>query len=582
MNSNFEYQPHSQAKSPDPNVYELISGNGSPMGEKAGKSDGFPWIREILSLIASLLLIGVQIGLLVYMDGKPYYETWRPFLSLNTALAILTTAYKTAQLHAVGAAIGQVKWIDFRDRQQRLSNFEIYDESSRGPLGAISFLFSVRWGVATLGALVTLLALANDPFTQQVVHLEQRNVTFPDNAALFGHSYEYDTHPEQTGLSWYTYPEISTKDPGIQGAIMKGIFNIQTAPEFVCSGACSWNGTYRSLGFSSTCANVTQAAMATKTCNQTSFSEQLCNYTTPGGVHLGTDYVLTDSSTVLRVAVNDSFFPALGDPDMLVNGTLQGAGPFAPDFLRVGVFRSSSGPDSGFNDKEIVGQDITECAVSLALHTYGGVRANGSALTVADHQIHPLGGGYMAGFTGAAGLNATLEFNATADGAPIDPPLRVGLYDMSSVVLFFESEAFTSHIISGAGSSSQTGIGDAFIKADLPRTFDALAESMTDYVRSLASGPNTRKATGSRVELTVFVRVRWVWMALPLVEELAALFFVLWVVVSNSRHAIPAWKSSALAALTHRYDPASGSLVPEGHSPKEVAKMAKKVDVQLR
>jgi hypothetical protein len=116
-------------------------------------------------------------------------------------IAILATACKAGQLHAVGEAIGQVKWIDFKTAPHRLSQFEIYDATSRGPQGAVEFVFRVKWGLATVGAFVVLLALAADPFTQQVIELEPRNVTTPDETAVFGFTHQYDTDPRQSGVN---------------------------------------------------------------------------------------------------------------------------------------------------------------------------------------------------------------------------------------------------------------------------------------------------------------------------------------------------------------------------------------------
>ncbi|KAI1502560.1 hypothetical protein F5X99DRAFT_158550 [Biscogniauxia marginata] len=559
----------------------MVNGDhGSPERPRSEAS----WSWEISTLTLSVLFFGAQIGILVYVHDKPYYEMWRFTLSLNTVLAILTAGYKASQLHAVGAAISQVKWIDFKAKPQRLWNFELYDESSRGPQGALEFLLRVPWGLATIGAIVTLLGLAADAFTQQVVFLEPRNVTTPDNSVFFGYSLEYDTRPNQTGLSSFQAPELSSRDPGIQGAIMKGIFDIKTAPEFQCGGACSWNGAYQSLGFSSTCENVTQATAATKVCDNNSdlISPGFCNMTTPGGVSFSTYYIRTDAATVLRVAVNESFSTSIDFRNGMKNGDAY-SWRIPPDFLKVAIFRSTSGPDREFNDREIIDEDITECSLSLALHEYEGLVANGSELTIASHRRLKLEPGYsFTSSTGYINQNQTVTFNQSEAGL-IQPQLSIGAYDWQNMVQFFESEAFTSHIIAGSDNGlSQVGIGGAFLHVDLPTTFDALAESMTDYVRSLASGPNVRTATGNRVEQVIFVHVRWGWLAFPLVVELTAVAFVLSVMVKNRRRGIPTWKSSALGLLSHHYSKGENAIISGARGPREVEKMAKQATVQLR
>ncbi|KAI0004057.1 hypothetical protein F4779DRAFT_621530 [Xylariaceae sp. FL0662B] len=518
--------------------YELI--NTSREGLERPIKSPWGWNWEITTLSLSLILLAAQ----------------------NTIIAVFTAFYKAAQMHAVGAAIGQIKWIDYKARSQRLENLELYDESSRGPHRAIMFLFRIRWGIATVGAFGTLLSLALDPFTQQIVSLQLRNVTTPDDHAVFGYALQY----------------VSTRDPGIQGAIMKGVFGIKTAPEFQCSGSCTWDGVYRSIRFSSTCDNVTQAAAATKVCNnlgknnETSESYHNCNVTTPGNVTLSTNYVLTDSATVLRVATTTSFYNDIDD-------TLETSARISPGFLKVGILRAIGGPNMNFNESNIM-IGVTECSISVVMHEYQGIAANDSDFSISSHRKKRLDPGYpIIIFHNAFSPNSSVVFNQS-DRVSIGQALSIGVYDWSNMVQFM-SEIFSTHIIGGMSGNSQVGIGQAFWKADIPATFDSLTESMTDYLRSLSSGHNTQKATGRRVEQVVYVHVRFEWIILPIVIELTALLFVVLVIVSSRRHDIPAWKISALALLVHRCNTNDGTLTTDTRSTKEIKTIARGVYPRL-
>ncbi|KAI8629739.1 hypothetical protein F5Y19DRAFT_484649 [Xylariaceae sp. FL1651] len=558
-----------RAKSGNLAAYELINSNDPLIAVESRESAS--WTTELVSLTLSVLFIAAQVIILVCVREKPYYETWRLSLSLSSVLAILTTASKTAQLHAVGEAIGQVKWVDFKAAPQRLDKFEIYDRSSRGPRGAVEFIFRVRWGLATVGPFVTLLALAADPFTQQVIQLEARISNTSDSTALFGFAYEYNTKPSQTGLSNFNTPELSSRDPGLQGAILKGIFNIETPNEFRCGGACSWNETYYSLGFSSTCVNITQAAQASKVCGfAVDHAYLICNYTTPSGVHFSTQYDYTNSATALRVATNDTFFSSIPTEEL---------DRVPANFLNVAIFQSRSGEESSFGDPDIVQANITECSLSLSLHEYSNITANGSQLIIGHHTAKSLEPGWFNGSDDSS--SPLVTFNQSKSG-PLATPLSINVYDWANAVLFFESEAFTSHIISGYAINPQVGNGAAFLNKDPAATFDSMVSSMTDYVRSLAKGPNVQTASGSRIEKVVFVHVRWEWLTLPLFEELAALIFVIWVIINNKHHRIPGWKSSALALLAHQFKPAKRLLVTKYSGPKEVEKEAKRIEVQIQ
>ncbi|KAI0396431.1 hypothetical protein F5Y17DRAFT_102136 [Xylariaceae sp. FL0594] len=553
-------------------VYEMIDAVNESHDRPPAKKESASWTLEVFGLVMSVLFIGAQVALLVWIQNKPYYETWKFPLSINAVLAILTTASKTSQLFPVGEAIGQVKWVDFKAAPQRLISWEMYDRTSRGPQGAAEFLLRMRASLATLGALVILLALALDPFTQQVVHLEAQNVTTPDDRAIIGFGRQYNTEPAQTGLSSLFKPEFSTRDGGMQGAILKGIFNIETIDEFQCNGACSWDGTFRSLGFSSTCKNITQAAEASKVCKlvKTPSNRNICNYTTPGGVSFSTMFVPTDSATSLVVAVNETFWKSYRKLP----------GPFMdPDFLKIAVFQSNSGVDNYFNGNEILAPNITECSLSLELHEYTGIRSNGSHLNLerTSRKLLPGFGNYT---SLPGGTDRVVRFNQTEAG-PLDPPLTINIYDWANMLLFFQSNAFSVNVNSGS-VVSQTDIGNAaaFFNADVTSRINNMASSMSDYLRSLSKGPNVEKFHGNRVEVVVFVRVRWLWFILPVFETLAAIVFVLYVIVYSYRHDIPGWKSSALATLAHSVNH-ENHLVTTFSGPAEVKQRAREMDIQL-
>ncbi|KAI0401713.1 hypothetical protein F4802DRAFT_420117 [Xylaria palmicola] len=552
-------------------AYEMVTQANDRPSTPPSSKEPTSWTLELITLSLSVIFFAAQVALLAWVMNKPYYRVWSAPLSLNTVIAILTTACRASQLHAVGEAIGQMKWVNFKTSPHHLRQFESYDATTRGPRGAVEFILQIKWGLATVGAFVVVLALATDPFTQQVIQLEAENVTTLDGKAVLGFAQGYNTNPPQTAQNSLYNPEIASRDPGIQGAILKGMYNIKTPDEFQCGGACSWTGTYKSLGFSSACQDVKEAAEATKACSKEG-SRLLCNYTTPGDVYFSTEYVYTDSATALLVAVNETFMPAL-----------RSTSPRVPtDFLKAAVFQSNSAKESSFNDQEIRADNITECTLSLSLHEYSDITANGSelhfshkAIKLADGWRDPLASPFPP---------YNITFNQSESG-PVDPPFVVSGFDLSSAVFFFKSNSFTSHIISGNAlegrDTDRIGTGAAFLNTDVSPVFSALAESMTDYLRSLSKGPNVELAYGASVEPVVFVRIRWEWLILPIVEELAAFIFVICVIVSNRRHGVPGWKSSALAVLAHNLDD-HNILVTKFRGPGELEKEANNVVAQLQ
>lgn len=95
----------------------------------------FVWLPETASILTSLLLIYIFYSLLIVYDGRPVFE-WKG-ITLNTVVAVLSTASKAALIYAVSQLISQWKWILFTRASRPLIDFEIIDAASRGPMGSL-------------------------------------------------------------------------------------------------------------------------------------------------------------------------------------------------------------------------------------------------------------------------------------------------------------------------------------------------------------------------------------------------------------------------------------------------------------
>jgi hypothetical protein len=126
------------------------------------------WFYECAALAFSVgCLVALAVMLGVY-DGKeaprlPYNIT------LNALVSVLSTAAKSSLLFAIAGILGQIKWTWFTERRE-LSDIQTFDDATRGPWGALILLCSrSRRPLASLGAAITILALAYDTFLQQLV-----------------------------------------------------------------------------------------------------------------------------------------------------------------------------------------------------------------------------------------------------------------------------------------------------------------------------------------------------------------------------------------------------------------------------
>lgn len=164
------------------------------------------WTREIAAMVASLLFEIAAIVVLAYMDGKALFF-WDFFISLNAMIAIITTAARASLLIPVASCISQWKWVHFKTNTRQLREMDVYDEASRGSLGSLKFLLRIRWGIPAIGALVTIVTLGIDAFSQQIIALETRMVAI-NGASTVLYAHEYNTGAVTGGLSPSSYSPV--------------------------------------------------------------------------------------------------------------------------------------------------------------------------------------------------------------------------------------------------------------------------------------------------------------------------------------------------------------------------------------
>lgn len=202
------------------------------------------WLAEILALTFSAsCLVAIIIVLKVY-ERKSIPQI--PFgLTLNAIISILATGSKSSLLLAVAGAISQLKWCWFTSKSRDLGDIQEFDDASRGPWGSLTLLFSAHFrSLASLGALITLLTLAYDPFVQQVLKYPVREISQASDDV-------------STGQALVFFPDVNT--PAFGNALHAGIWSDEAA--FVrdpsCpSGNCNWP-IFKSVGWCTKCENVT-------------------------------------------------------------------------------------------------------------------------------------------------------------------------------------------------------------------------------------------------------------------------------------------------------------------------------------
>jgi hypothetical protein len=147
--------------------FEEVARSQSPGLQQHGGRPGFGWWLETASGLAALCFVAAIVGILVYVDRKPLkeFQMVRP----NTLVATFSNFFKALLMFPLAECMGQLKWIYF-EKTRPLSQIKRFDDASRGPMGATLMLWDVKGRalLASLGALVTVLLLAFEPFAQRV------------------------------------------------------------------------------------------------------------------------------------------------------------------------------------------------------------------------------------------------------------------------------------------------------------------------------------------------------------------------------------------------------------------------------
>lgn len=104
-------------------------------------NDWFVW--EILGMATSAgVLIALAVVLAKY-DRIPE-PRWR-YVSLNSLISWLSTIFRACIIISTNEALGQLKWIWFSQKQERLvQELRVYDSASRGAYGALQLIWTLR------------------------------------------------------------------------------------------------------------------------------------------------------------------------------------------------------------------------------------------------------------------------------------------------------------------------------------------------------------------------------------------------------------------------------------------------------
>lgn len=175
----------------------------------------------------------------------------------------------------LASCIGQLQWAWFSETRP-LSDMVCFDSATRGADGAISLIWlqKFRQPLTTLGCIIMVLAMAVDPFIQQLIRPVNCSVEVSDahapavlpRANIFV-GYGYHGYVNRTGSPTPQRGDIEMTDIDLEATLYDAIFSPGQAPPWQClTGNCTFP-TYGTIGFCSSCQDASSNVTTMGTCS---------------------------------------------------------------------------------------------------------------------------------------------------------------------------------------------------------------------------------------------------------------------------------------------------------------------------
>ncbi|KAI1289106.1 hypothetical protein F5Y03DRAFT_378418 [Xylaria venustula] len=488
------------------------------------------WIPEIWCQVFSIAFLLAMVILLSRLDGRPL-STWTIAVSPNAVIAILSIASKASLIYALGQSLSQLKWLHLLKKPDSLHDLQRYDDASRGPLGAIRMFWRVRSApfVAYLGALVILLALAFEPFSQQLLHFDERVISYPGQRSSVPFSNRYDYG--DTGVDGVSAVIVGSRDNPLKAAAVNGIYDVVKDPPFTCPGSTCSYPTITTMGLCSECDDITKTIK--KTQMNISFG-QLWSYRTPSNLtlqasafsdaHSGFSHTLANATAELI----NSEFAGLGMP------------------VRTGIIRFPEDPSTGRSTMEnwMDTMQAYECTISFCGHRYVGWNMTNGTLTPGEDQVIKLNNSDIPEESAPwyrilAPLNASESLDISGGNNSFSINYLDGENMASTLTSIFD-------VLNDVSPDQQIGPLALYSSPDIPATLDNVAKGMT---YRMMSGPNSTTTYGEVYGTQTYMRVRWPWITLPVALAVASTFCLISVIVMTRMARQLIWKSSLTPLL---------------------------------
>ncbi|KAJ5087256.1 hypothetical protein N7456_010872 [Penicillium angulare] len=563
------------------------------------------WSPETLAICFSIAcFVAIFYTLHVY-NNKPQPE-FPHGITLNTIISILATGSKSSLLFLVGECIGQLRWTSLRNtlKPRPLSHVQAYDSASRGPWGSLMIFKydKFRSPVMMIGALITILALSFDPFIQQIIKYEDRQIPRHSDKARIKQSRDFASvlFPVNTSIFISTADDAEYTTDFLKTMAIAD-WSDKTALDPTCpSGQCTWPR-FKSIEFCNTCRDITKNstlvgcevispdhANGTQNTIQTSCRISLPEGEMKGNAGIWYEKLFDGDHAHQLVAPTQIVGQVIGDYENTNDGTWKDAiylGVTKPLFVAAHAEFEILQPTTHGSDitvselaKAFKLKKVTECAISFCSRTYDIAVSEGLPSTKVVEE--DMGIPYWLGDPGLsetcwkpspeAESNDTEKAHAgtlEVGGQKIADSTMLGFCYIAFTTAFEylqlsgNSKEVYESLDAGGGSSwgwlglDPSGADDSFktaayrkVLADgLEPTMRNVASTLSSYARQISNST----VLGTAFTTESYVNVRWVYLTLPAALIVFGIALLGLTAFISSHGKSNLWKTSVLPFLYH-------------------------------
>lgn len=231
------------------------------------------WEWEFAACFLVLVFPIITFATVYPHNGQPLPQ-WPFNISINSLLSVYTLVFKAAIGFILTSCIGQLQWTWFSETRP-LTDVLRFDNATRGAPGALGLIWRQRFRrpLTVLGCAITVLAVAVDPFIQQLVQPidcsvemldDNMTATLPRTNRFEGYGYDEDSEIMANDLIQH---RTGTNLKGVENALYSGVFSPGQAPPWKCStGNCTFADTYGTIGICHSCQDASSNVIINVTC----------------------------------------------------------------------------------------------------------------------------------------------------------------------------------------------------------------------------------------------------------------------------------------------------------------------------